>query len=128
MPTAKLVVVIDDDRLTLDAMGGLLRGWGYSVVVAVSDDEAIERLNGRRPDMIISDYHLAEGKTGLQAIDRLRGAFTIPAMLITGNAAAARAQAGRYPLLFKPLDPALLEQALDRAFQDRPASKNDRPD
>ena len=117
MPTAKLVVVIDDDRLTLEAMGGLLRSWGYRVVTAVSDDEALDRLDGRRPDMIVCDFHLTDGKTGLQAIDRLRGAFEIPAILITGNGAAARAQAGRYPILFKPVDPASLKQAIERTLR-----------
>ena len=38
---SKLVVVIDDDPLVLEATGGLLRSWGCRVVAAESYDEAI---------------------------------------------------------------------------------------
>jgi two-component system OmpR family response regulator len=115
-PAAKLIVIIDDDRLTLEAMEGLLRSWGYRVVTALSDNEALDRLGGCRPDIIICDYHLADGKTGLQAIERLRRTFEIPAMIITGNGTVASAQQGRDLLLFKPLQPTMLKDALDRAF------------
>ena len=38
---AKLVVVIDDDPLILEATEGLLRSWGCCVVAARSCDEAL---------------------------------------------------------------------------------------
>jgi hypothetical protein len=37
-PVAKLVVVIDDDPLVLEATGGLLRSWGCCVVAGKSCD------------------------------------------------------------------------------------------
>src|SRR5215472_9745770 len=40
-PVDKLVVVIDDDPLVLEATGGLLRSWGCCVVTAKSCDEAL---------------------------------------------------------------------------------------
>ena len=40
-PVAKLVVVIDDNPLVLEATGGLLRSWGCCVVTAKSCDEAL---------------------------------------------------------------------------------------
>ena len=64
-PVAKLVVVIDDDPLILEATEGLLRSWGCSVVTAESCDEALVRLAeteaGRRPDLIVCDYRLSRG-------------------------------------------------------------------
>jgi CheY-like chemotaxis protein len=112
-PMAKLVVVIDDDPLVLEGMSGLLRSWGYQVVAADTDDAALARLAeyGQRPDLIICDYRLAGGKTGVQAIGRLRAAFDIPAFLITAEAAPERlyeARASGYPLLHKPVDPMAL--------------------
>jgi CheY-like chemotaxis protein len=78
-PVAKLVVVIDDDPLVLEATGGLLRSWGCCVVTAESCDEALVRLAeteaGRRPDLIVCDYQLSRGLTGVDAIERLRSAF-----------------------------------------------------
>jgi hypothetical protein len=40
-PVAKLVVVINDDPLVLEATGGLLRSWGCCVITAKSCDEAL---------------------------------------------------------------------------------------
>ena len=62
----KLVVVIDDDPLVLEATGGLLRSWGFQVVAAESHAEALAQLakQGRRPDLIICDYRLSEGARG----------------------------------------------------------------
>ena len=58
-PVAKLVVVIEDDPLVLEATGGLLHSWGCDVVTAKSCDEALVNLAeteaGRRPDLIVSD-------------------------------------------------------------------------
>jgi len=119
----KLVVVIDDDPAVLEGMSGLLRGWGCRVIAVATEDAALARLAelGRQPDFIICDYRLADGKTGIQAIERLREAFEIPALLITGETAPPRPQQGRashHHLLHKPVDPtslqALLTQVLAR--------------
>jgi CheY-like chemotaxis protein len=84
-PVAKLVVVIDDDPLILEATEGLLRSWGCCVVTAQSCDEALVRLAeteaGRRPDVIVCDYQLSRGATGVDAIERLRSVFTTPSLL-----------------------------------------------
>jgi CheY-like chemotaxis protein len=123
-PVAKLVVVIDDDPLILEATGGLLRSWGCCVVTAQSCEEALVRLAktqaGRRPDVIVSDYQLSRGLTG-DAIERLRSAFPnpIPALLISGDATcSARCEVGSrgYHLLYKPVNAERLHAALVDAY------------
>ena len=115
----KLVVVIDDNALVLEATEGLLRSWGFQVIVAESDVQAMARLAafGRRPDIIVCDYRLAEGARGTDVIARLRSAFEIPALLISGDASSPRFDnaAGGYQLLHKPLDAAALRNALNDA-------------
>ena len=51
----KLVVVIDDDPLVVEATGSLLRTCGYQVVAATSYSEAMDHLSklGRRADLIV---------------------------------------------------------------------------
>ena len=121
-PTGRLVV-IDDDPLVLEGMSGLLRSWGYQVVVAATEEAALARLteNDQRPDLIICDYRLAEGESGLDVIERLREVFDVPALLITGDAALDRrdaARASRYSLLHKPIDAmalrAMIRQMLNK--------------
>ncbi len=115
-PAPKLVVVIDDDPLVLEATGGLLRSWGFRVITAETDAEAMMRLagEGQRPDLIVCDYRLSEGARGTEVIERLRSAFEIPALLISGDGAAPMADSGpgSYNLLHKPLDAAKFRAAL----------------
>jgi two-component system chemotaxis response regulator CheY len=127
-PLAKLVVVIDDDRLILEATEGLLRCWGCRAVAARSCDEALVRLAeteaGRRPDVIVCDYQLSRGVTGVDAIERLRSAFPIPALipalLISGDASSPRCEVGSrgYHLLYKPVNPGRFHAALVRPPRD----------
>jgi CheY-like chemotaxis protein len=117
--TGKLVVVIDDDALVLDATGGLLRSWGFRVVTALNFDEALRQLavSGRRPDLIVCDYRLPRGLTGVDAIEGLRCAFEIPALLISGDSACPAGDLRRngYQLLHKPLSADALRAALAEA-------------
>ncbi len=117
---SKLVVVIDDDPLVLEATGGLLRSWGCQVVTAESYGAALGRLSElkRRPDLIVCDYRLPRGATGVDVIEGLRSAFEIPALLISGDAAAppSSTEPSSYNLLHKPLDAEVLRAALVDAF------------
>jgi CheY-like chemotaxis protein len=114
--SAKLVVVIDDDRLVLEATRGLLRSWGCQVVTAESYSGALVHLAaiGRRPDLIVCDYRLSEGETGVDAIEGLRNAFEIPALLISAAPASPPSEDGfnGYNLLHKPVDAAAFRAAL----------------
>lgn len=114
--TGKLVVVIDDDERVLDATGGLLRSWGFRVITAANSEEALRQLagTGRRPDLIVCDYRLSKGGTGVDAIQGLRCAFEIPALLISGDSSCPKSGLGRssYQLLHKPLSAETLRAAL----------------
>jgi CheY-like chemotaxis protein len=105
---SKLVVVIDDDPLVLEATEGLLRSWGCQVVAAETCGEAMTKLFeiGQRPDLIVCDYLFPQGPTGVDAIEMLRGAFEIPALIISGDSTSPRSDdgAGGYRLLHKPLN------------------------
>ena len=122
--SGKLIVVIDDDALVRDAMRGLLRRWGCFVVAAESERSALASLAGddRRPDLIISDYRLADGHTGIEAIQRLRSALgaRIPAFLVTGDIAPERlreASANGLHLLHKPVEPMALRAMLNQILK-----------
>ena len=127
--TGTLIVVIDDDELVRDGMARLLLSWGCQVVTAASDEAALTSLAGhdRLPDLIISDYQLAGGKTGFEAIDRLRGVLggPIPALLISGDTAPERlreASASGHLLLHKPVSPAALRATLNHLLRQRERS------
>ena len=106
---AKLVVVIDDDPLVLEATAGLLSSWGCEVITADTYNAALHQLAGipRRPDLIICDYRLSEGNTGIDVIEGLRSVYEIPALLISGDPlipSEDETAGNGYCLLQKPLD------------------------
>jgi CheY-like chemotaxis protein len=121
----KLILIIDDAPIVLDGTGGLLGKWGYSVVTAASDEAALLELTDReqRPDLIISDYHLSNGKTGIQVVETIGAAFgaSIPTILISGDTAPERLRDAKdkgYILLHKPVDPMRLRAVMHQLFKD----------
>src|SRR5262245_1393147 len=119
----KVIVVIDDDTLVLDAIGGELRKWGCRVVAGESFDSALASLGGDdRPDLIISDYRLANGQSGIATIARLRAVLgaDIPAFLLSGDTAPERlreARASGHHLLHKPVRPMRLRAMVSQLLQ-----------
>jgi signal transduction histidine kinase len=126
----KDILIIDDAPILLEGTGGLLRKWGCSVVTAGSADAALSELAKREhpPDLIISDYHLANGKTGIEAIERINAAFGAPiaAILISGDTAPERLRDAKdkgYILLHKPVDPMQLRTVMHQVFRTRDDTK-----
>lgn len=117
--SSKLVVVIDDDPLVLEATEGLLGSWGFRVVAAETCGEALHKLTkiGQRPDLIVCDYRLPQGRNGVDAIELLRDVFEIPALLISADATSPHGNTGGngYSLLHKPLNADALRAALVEA-------------
>lgn len=110
------VVLIDDNEDSLEAMRRSLEEFGSQVLAARSGLEAIERLQGQEfmPHLIVSDYRLGEGQTGIDAIrmvtenqQALYGEeFHIPALVVSGDTAPnelLRVQEAGYPMLHKPV-------------------------
>ena len=115
----KCVVVIDDDVLVLDAMRGLLEQWGCRVLTAQSAQEVLESIDGRTPDLIISDGRLHKNETGVEAVARLRAKLGagVPAFLISGDISPERldeAKAAGHHLLHKPVSPMALRAMASR--------------
>jgi CheY-like chemotaxis protein len=114
-----LVLVIDDEQAALDGMAALLTGWGCRALLATSVGEALERVAGAggRPDVILADYRLRDGETGVGAIARVHRAVgaPVPAVLVTGDTAPDRlyeARSSGLELLHKPVRPARLRALL----------------
>jgi signal transduction histidine kinase len=125
-----LVVVIDDDPLVLEGMCGLFRSWGYHLLVAGADDEAIAGIADcdRPPALIVSDYHLSGGKTGIEVIEALRRTLSaeIPAFLVSGDTSPEllrQARASGYYLLHKPVDPMTLRAMVSYVLREQQVAR-----
>jgi CheY-like chemotaxis protein len=112
------VVLIDDNAESLEATDTTLTEFGCHVVSAASGPEAIERLQGQEfvPHLVISDYRLADGETGLDAIGAVIANqralygddFAVSALVLSGDTAPAelqRVQQAGIRMLHKPVQP-----------------------
>jgi len=112
------VLVIENDVAALDAMRELLRTWQVKVVAADSLENAIPQLGTLGvPNVMVADYHLDEGRTGLDALSTLRALFPhpVPGIIITADRSDEVHNAVReagFHLLNKPLKPARLRSLL----------------
>jgi Na+/proline symporter/CheY-like chemotaxis protein len=120
-----LVLVIENDAAIASAMSDLLSGWACEIVTAPDAATALADLRGRRPDAILSDYHL-DRSTGLDTLATLTGTFGVlpPAALVTADRSPelrAAADASGCRLLHKPVRPAALRALLARMLAERAA-------
>ena len=107
------ILVIDDEKSILQGTRLLLESWGFDVMTAETDTQALAQIEktGQLPDAILADYRLPEGKTGVQAIEeiRRRAGHAIPAIIITGDIALEQLKevnASQFAVLHKPVPPA----------------------
>ena len=107
-------------------MAGLFRNWGYHWLVTAADDKALAGVadDDSRPDLIVSDYHLPGGKTGIEVIEGLRRTFSakIPAFLVSGDTSPEllrQARASGYHLLHKPVDPMALRAMVSHLLREQ---------
>ena len=114
----RVVAVIDDDPATVDAMRTLFETWGATVVGADTPDTLLAELGmiERYPDLIVADLRLANRRSGIDAVRRLRDelGYATPAIIVsgdTGTRADREARAAGLTLLPKPVVAAALKAA-----------------
>jgi CheY-like chemotaxis protein len=124
------VLLVEDDPLGGAAVRQLLRGWGCEVLAAINAADALDCLKqGFVPELVLSDYRLPGGKSGLDVVVQVRAVVGgVPACLVSGDTdpgLRAQALAMGVPLLQKPVRPAKLRAALrNLRVQSRHASQS----
>jgi CheY-like chemotaxis protein len=114
-----LIAIVDDEEIIRKGILQLLQIWGYEVVAAPSSDELLAQLDqiGRQPDVLITDYRLADNFTGLDVITALHSKYQqdIPVLIVTGDTdqkRIAQMKAGHWQVLHKPVPAAKLRAFL----------------
>ena len=100
-----------------DRKGALLLRWGLTCDLATNQDEALQALLKRNPDLILIDLHLDSGINGIDALDALRrlSGTQSPAALITADGSPELKQRARdlgLSVLLKPVRPGALRALL----------------
>ncbi|WP_051340872.1 MASE3 domain-containing protein [Azospirillum halopraeferens] len=117
-------LVVDDEAIVLAAMASMLESWGFRVLPAATPDAALAAVAaaGRAPDVVISDYRLGGGRTGVDLIREVRAAcgVAVPSILLTGDTGPDRlveAQRSGFDVLHKPVTPAQLRAVVEAVRQ-----------
>jgi signal transduction histidine kinase len=114
----RLVVMIEDDPAVKSGLEVLLKSWGASVISFDSLQACQQWAQAAepsmlKPDLIIADYRLESGHTGVEAIRALRGMLErpIPAIVVTGSVLSSHEREAAdhdFHLLLKPVVPGKL--------------------
>jgi len=85
------VLLVEDDLPVRDATRMLLKAEGYRVIAVESLAHALQKARQESIDLLVTDYHLGGGETGLQVIAALREiwGFALKAVLMTGDTSSA---------------------------------------
>lgn len=86
------ILLVEDDPAVMNATTLLLETEGYEVAAAATLAEALKHVSkDSRIDLLITDFHLADGETGTSVIASLRAALDRPlrAVLMTGDTSSA---------------------------------------
>jgi len=88
-PVGGLIILIEDDVKVANAWGLLLEAEGFRVATAASalEARAVAKHLEQAPELIISDFHLLDGSTGVEAVAAIRKEFdsNIPAFIVSGD-------------------------------------------
>ena len=99
---AEDLLLVEDDGLVRRATRLLLTVEGYAVLTASSLDEALDQARGHRElRLVVTDYHLRDGETGLDVLQALQGLLgqELRAVLMSGDTSPLLESMPRKPTL-----------------------------
>ncbi len=102
------ILVVEDEIVVAENIRNHLKGLGYDVPdMAVSGEEAIEKVGTISPDLVLMDVKLAGDMDGIEAAEQIRSRFNVPVVYLTAfadNETLQRAKiTGPYGYILKPL-------------------------
>lgn len=124
------VLIIEDETFIALDLEALVEGLGHKVLgVARTHTEAVTLARAKQPGVILADIQLADGSSGLDAVNEMLRSFEVPVIFIT--AYPERFLTGERPepafLIAKPFQPATVSAVLSQAlFFARKAKRKER--
>jgi DNA-directed RNA polymerase specialized sigma24 family protein len=122
------VLIIEDEPLIALDLKELVERLGHRVTgMARTHSEAIGAFDANRPGLILADIQLADGSSGLSAVNEILTGFDVPVVFIT--AFPERLLTGDRPeptfLITKPFDPDMVKAVVSQAlfFESRASLK-----
>jgi DNA-directed RNA polymerase specialized sigma24 family protein len=124
------VLIIEDETFIAMDLEGLVENLGHRVIgVARTHSAAVTLAKTKKPGLILADIQLADGSSGLDAVNELLRTFEVPVIFIT--AYPERFLTGERPepafLIAKPFQPATVSAVISQVlFFERKARRPQR--
>jgi DNA-directed RNA polymerase specialized sigma24 family protein len=124
------VLIIEDETFIAMDLEGLVENLGHKVLgVARTHSAAVTLAKTKKPGLILADIQLADGSSGLDAVNELLKTFEVPVIFIT--AYPERFLTGERPepafLIAKPFQPATVSAVISQVlFFERRAKRPQR--
>ena len=125
------VMIIEDEPIIAMDLESILESLGHNVVgIARTEKEALHMAATMQPKLILSDIQLADGSSGLDAVNKILNNFAVPIIFIT--AFPERLLTGEKPepafLITKPFLPDMVKAVISQAlfFESEPQKPENR--
>ena len=80
------ILIIEDEPLTAAHLQELVQSLGHDVTgIARTHRDALKLAHDRKPDLILSDIQLADGSSGVEAVNEILGELEAPVIFVTGH-------------------------------------------
>jgi CheY-like chemotaxis protein len=115
---SKKILVVDDEPDVRRFLSAVLEKRGYGTVSAADGNEAFEKLESERPDLVILDLQMP-AQTGTDFYRRLiksKDFHDIPIIVVSGLAGRHLAVREPVAVFDKPIDPDEFGATVDRAL------------
>jgi DNA-directed RNA polymerase specialized sigma24 family protein len=113
------ILIIEDEPLIAMDLEALVTDVGHRVLgVARTHAEAVASVASRKPSLVLADIQLADGSSGLEAVNEILTTITVPVIFIT--AYPERLLTGQKPeptfLITKPFQPETVKAVISQAL------------
>lgn len=113
------IMIIEDEPLIAMDIENMVTDLGHSVTgIARTHSEAVDLYNKTQPKMVLADIQLADGSSGIDAVNDILKTSTVPVIFIT--AYPERLLTGERPepafLVTKPFDPDMVKALISQAL------------
>ena len=124
------ILIIEDEPLTAAHLQELVQSLGHEVTgIARTHRDALKLAQDRKPDLILSDIQLADGSSGVEAVNEILGELEAPVIFVTGHPEMLLTGAKPEPtfLIAKPFNAETVKAVIGQAlfFEVRSHRKGD---
>ncbi len=101
------ILIVDDEPSILQSLSGLLSDEGFEVMTAANGYEALQKIEGEAPDLVLLDIWMP-GLDGIETLKEIKTSYpNVQVIIITGHGtietAVQATKLGAYDFIEKPL-------------------------